>query len=57
MKLLWTLIIYAIVIILIGGFHMYGQLTDIQASLMFIGIFAVPFGLKLLFLPRKKAVK
>jgi len=43
-----------ILVILISGAHLMGKLNDLQASLIFIGIFAIPFGLKLLFLPRKK---
>jgi len=45
---------YMILTALIGGFHVYGKLTDSTAAILFIGIFLVPFAIKLLFLPRKK---
>ena len=54
MKEIWIFFTYMILIILVGGAHILGKFNDLQASLIFIGIFVIPFGLKLLFLPRKK---
>lgn len=54
MKEIFIVILYMVLIALIGGFHVYGKLSDTIATLLFLGIFIVPFMFKMLFLPRKK---
>jgi len=51
---MFTLLALMIICCFIGGFHAFGKLTDLQATLLFIGTISLPFGIKLLFLPRKK---
>lgn len=54
MKELLIVLLYMILIIIIGGFNMYSKLTDIQAMILFIGMFISPLVVKLLFYQRKK---
>jgi hypothetical protein len=54
MKELIIILIYLILIIIIGGFNIYGKLSDGIATLLFVTIFIIPFGVKLLYLPIKK---
>ena len=54
MKEIIGLFAFMLALCLIGGLHVFGKITDAQASLLFIGTIATPFGIKLLFLPRKK---